>query len=302
MAAGTAASAGSAAGPAEMEDRQEARAKPVTHPRTGSELATRIASAVVMGVAALGTAYLGGPIFALFWLAAGLGVLFEWLAMAGVEPRRLLLGTLGLALVALTALDLAGLGLAPSAAAVALAVLVGLVLGRRPQDKAWAVSGFLYAMVISLAPPVVRDQPAIGLTWLLWMFAVVWATDIAAYFTGRRLGGPKLWPRVSPKKTWSGFIGGLVAGTGAGIAVLAAAAQFGPDVPSLSVIALVSAVSSAASQLGDLGESALKRRFDVKDSSHLIPGHGGVMDRVDGFWAVAALAGAWLLLNSLPSG
>jgi phosphatidate cytidylyltransferase len=303
MAAGTAASAGSAVGPAEMEDRQEAHATPVTHPRMGSELATRIASALVLGIAALGTAYLGGSIFALFWLAAGLGVLFEWLAMTRVEPRRFLLGALGFVLVALTALDLADLGLAPSAAAVALAVLVGLVLGRRPQDKTWAVLGFLYAMVISLAPPAVRDQPSgIGLAWLLWMFAVVWATDIAAYFTGRRLGGPKLWPRVSPKKTWSGFIGGLVAGTAAGIAVMAAAVRLGTEVPNLSVIALVSAISSAASQLGDLGESALKRKFDVKDSSHLIPGHGGVMDRVDGFWAVAALAGAWLLLTSLPSG
>jgi phosphatidate cytidylyltransferase len=250
----------------------------------------------------LGSAYLGGPIFALFWLAAGLGVLFEWLAMTRVEPRQFLLGALGFALVALTALDLVELGLAPSAAAVALAVLVGLVLGRRSHDKAWAVSGFLYAMVISLVPPAVRDQPGIGLAWLLWMFAVVWATDIAAYFTGRRLGGPKLWPRVSPKKTWSGFIGGLVAGTVAGVAVMAAAARLGADIPDLSVIALVSAISSAASQLGDLGESALKRRFDVKDSSHLIPGHGGVMDRVDGFWAVAALAGAWLLLTSLASG
>jgi phosphatidate cytidylyltransferase len=132
------------------------------------------------------------------------------------------------------------------------------------------------------------------------MFAVVWTTDIAAYFTGRRLGGPKLWPRVSPKKTWSGFIGGVVVGTLAGLLVTVLGQRFGWTAPgSLILVTLGSAVAAVASQLGDLGESAMKRRFDVKDSSHLIPGHGGVMDRLDGFWAVAVLVGLGFLSHRL---
>jgi phosphatidate cytidylyltransferase len=108
---------------------------------------------------------------------------------------------------------------------------------------------------------------------------------------------------VSPKKTWSGFLGGLLAGTAAGIAVVAVAQRYGWTAPAgLWAIGLATALASAASQLGDLGESAMKRKFDVKDSSHLIPGHGGVMDRLDGFWAVAALLGLALAGLRLSQG
>jgi phosphatidate cytidylyltransferase len=138
---------------------------------------------------------------------------------------------------------------------------------------------------------------------MLWMFAVVWTSDVAAYFTGRGLGGPKLWPAVSPKKTWSGFFGGLVGGTLAGLMVVSAATGLGwlPVAP-LWAVALASALASVASQAGDLGESALKRRFGVKDSGQLIPGHGGAMDRLDGFWAVAVLAALGLAGAELAAG
>jgi phosphatidate cytidylyltransferase len=150
--------------------------------------------------------------------------------------------------------------------------------------------------VIAIVPPLVREHPRLGIAAILWMFAVVWFTDIAAYFTGRALGGPKLWPAVSPKKTWSGFLGGLAAATLAGAAVAVVASRFGWNAPvSIGVVILVSAVASVLSQLGDLGESALKRRFGAKDSGRLIPGHGGVLDRLDGFWAVAALMGLALV-------
>jgi phosphatidate cytidylyltransferase len=139
----------------------------------------------------------------------------------------------------------------------------------------------------------VRDHPALGIVGVLWLFAVVWTTDIVAYFTGRRFGGPKLWPQVSPKKTWSGFAGGLVAGTLAGLAVPVVARRWGWNPPlGLPALAMLSALASVVGQLGDLGESALKRHFGVKDSGRLIPGHGGVMDRLDAFWAVALLVGA----------
>jgi phosphatidate cytidylyltransferase len=224
-------------------------------------------------------------------------VLAEWLGMTRVEPRLPIQIALGAALAILSLLYLAGSPLPFFALSAGGAVLAAAALGRRSRDPLWSAAGFAYATVISLVPPVVRDRPELGLVGLLWMFAVVWGTDVAAYFTGRRLGGPKLWPRVSPKKTWSGFLGGLGAGVLSGILVYFVAESFGWDSPvSLTTAAVVSGIASIASQGGDLAESALKRRFDVKDSSHLIPGHGGVMDRLDGFWAVAALVGAILLV------
>src|SRR5215207_68801 len=175
--------------------------------------------------------------------------------------------------------------------------------GRSWRDRSWAAGGFTYAAVIAVVPPLVREHPRLGLVAILWMFAVVWLTDIAAYFAGRRFGGPKLWPRVSPKKTWSGFFGGLVAGVAAGGVVVLVAGRFGVAAPvSFAIVVLFSAVASVLSQLGDLGESALKRRFGAKDSGVLIPGHGGVMDRLDGFWAAAALIGLVLAGVQLRQG
>jgi phosphatidate cytidylyltransferase len=232
-----------------------------------------------------------------------IAVAAEWVNMTGVQPRLPLLVVLGVGLAVLSGLFLAGAGLSLYAGATAVTLLIAAGLARSGRDRTWALAGFAYAAIISLVPPLVRDNPALGLVGLLWMFALVWTTDVAAYFTGRRLGGPKLWPRVSPKKTWSGFVGGLLAGTAAGVAVVAVAQRLGWTAPAgLWAIGLATALASAASQLGDLGESAMKRKFDVKDSSHLIPGHGGVMDRLDGFWAVAALLGLTLAGLRLSQG
>jgi phosphatidate cytidylyltransferase len=260
------------------------------------ELGARVVSAAVLAAVALLATYQGGPLFALVWLLAGLAVLGEWLAMARVEPRWTLQLILGVGLAALTA---AYLSPVPAPTGIALFVLVlalALFLGATARDRLWAAAAFACAAVLVLVPPAVRDHPGLGIAGVLWMFAVVWATDIAAYFTGRRLGGPKLWPRVSPKKTWSGFAGGLLAATLAGVAVPVAAQRWGWTPPiGLGGVAILSALASILSQLGDLAESALKRRFAVKDSGRLIPGHGGVMDRLDGFWAVALLVGILLV-------
>jgi phosphatidate cytidylyltransferase len=251
-----------------------------------------VLSALVLGIVALGTAYEGGWLFAIFWLLAGIAVAFEWTAMTRVEPRRPVQILLSVGLAVLTLLTWSD-GRLPTSLLVGAATLVlGVAVAGTARDRLWTVMGLPYAAVISVVPPLVREHPDLGLVALLWMFAVVWTTDIAAYFTGRRLGGPKLWIRVSPKKTWSGLVGGVLAGTLAGILVTLAGQRFGWRPPAgIGLIALGSAVASVASQLGDLGESALKRKYDVKDSSHLIPGHGGVMDRLDGFWAVAFLVG-----------
>jgi phosphatidate cytidylyltransferase len=121
----------------------------------------------------------------------------------------------------------------------------------------------------------------------MWLFAVVWGTDTLAFFGGRLIGGPKLWRRISPGKTWSGAIVGALAGAAAG-AVVAWLAT--PGETHIAPILALSLAASIIGQLGDLGESALKRHFVVKDSSQLIPGHGGVLDRLDAFVAVAVFA------------
>ncbi len=149
----------------------------------------------------------------------------------------------------------------------------------------WIAAGVVYAGIFFVSMLWLRSDPRLGLVALLWLFALIWTADVAAYFTGRALGGPKLWPAVSPNKTWSGAIGGTIAGLIAGtIVIMAAGLALRP------VLVLVMLVIVIAAQLGDLMESAIKRRFGVKDSSHLIPGHGGLMDRCDSLIAAAAVA------------
>ncbi len=259
-------------------------------------------SALVLVPLALVAAVVGGWPFALFWLAAGIAMMVEWTGMTRVEPPlRPLQGIFALALAARPCCCLLRAGYRVFVGLTAAASLVAAVLGRTPRDKMWAATGFLYGLVIVLVPPFVRAHPNLGLVGLLWMFAVVWATDIAGYFVGRALGGPKLWPRVSPKKTWSGFLGGRLA------AALSRdfswrglpSAWAGCSLSACATRSCCRSSPSIASQLGDLGESALKRHCDVKDSSHLIPGHGGVMDRLDGFWAVSLILGIVLFLTWL---
>lgn len=265
-------------------------------PWYATELGARVASALVLGVVALLAAYQGGAPFALFWLIAGGAILYEWTGVAQVEPRAVLRAALGAALVGLTLVLILDGSALLGFTIFGAGSLAAAVLARDSRNRLWAIAGLFCAAVIVVVPPIVREHPELGVTGLLWMFAVVWTTDVTAYFVGRRVGGPKLWPRVSPKKTWSGFCGGFVGGVGAGLLVALLAQRLGwVPVVSLPVVIGLSALASLVSQAGDLAESALKRYFDVKDSSHLIPGHGGVMDRLDGFFTVALLVGAILL-------
>ena len=156
-----------------------------------------------------------------------------------------------------------------------------------PERRGWAAAGFVYAAAAEIASVLVRLDQAYGLVALILILLVVWVTDIGGYFAGRGIGGPKLWPRVSPKKTWAGAIGGFAAS----LAVAAGFARCFGSSRKTGPILLLGAVLSIVSQLGDLFESAVKRRFGVKDSSHLIPGHGGLMDRLDGFVAAVVAGG-----------
>lgn len=158
------------------------------------------------------------------------------------------------------------------------------LVSRSKARAAWIAAGVAYSAVLAAAPIVLRSDPILGFWSVLFVFLVVWITDIAAYFGGRLIGGPKLWPDISPNKTWAGAVIGMLAAIAAAIVI----ALFG--ILPLGAAAALAAALSIAAQCGDLFESHLKRRFGVKDTSHVIPGHGGVMDRIDGFIVAAALA------------
>jgi phosphatidate cytidylyltransferase len=178
----------------------------------------------------------------------------------------------------------------PWTAVAVLAMAMLAVAALAPAGRRlWVAGSIPYAGAIGLAPPLLRDDNWEGLIATLFVFAVVWTTDIAAFFVGRAIGGPKLMPRVSPKKTWSGAIGGTLAAVVVAVALVKATTA-----TAAFAIALLAVLLSVAAQAGDLFESFVKRTFVTKEASRLIPGHGGVMDRVDGFVSacvVAALIG-----------
>jgi phosphatidate cytidylyltransferase len=253
----------------------------------GSELALRVCSALVLVPLAIGTAYVGGWPFAAFWGFAALIVLWEWCSLVAPSDRRLALMTGTATIVLAVVLVVVG---HHQATLVVLAMGTLAAAALAPSERRiWVASGVPYAGALAVAPIVLRADSANGFLAMLFLFAIVWATDIVAYFVGRAVGGPKLMPQVSPKKTWSGALGGTVAAVALAVAFAHAAA-----LAAWLAIAMLAVVLSVVAQGGDLFESFLKRRFGAKDSSHLIPGHGGLMDRLDGFvtaGVVAALIG-----------
>ncbi len=234
-----------------------------------SDLRTRTASALVLAPLAVFCVWWGGFAWAGLLLVALVGLGWEWGRLAKVRPYALA-GALALVWAA----ELAGGPLFGLASVGILWVCVGLWLGR------FAGYGVPYAGVGGIALLWLRQHPA-GLADTIFLVMVVWGTDVGAYLAGRLIGGKKLAPRISPGKTWSGSIGGLLAGAVIGM-VLAGG---------LSVAAFAAGgLLSLCAQAGDLLESAIKRRLGVKDSGRTIPGHGGLFDRLDGFLAAAPVA------------
>ncbi len=243
-------------------------------------LALRIASATVMAPAAIFVAWLGDWPFAVFWGIAAIAVLWEWTHLV-VGPRYPLMLATGASAIAVAALI--GWRHRPIAAVllVGLGALAATIFAPRGR-RFWVTAGIGYAGCMMLAPMLLRADTAYGLSAMLLLFAIVWSTDVFAYLAGRAIGGPKLAPRISPKKTWSGAIAGTV---GAILVAVVVANFLGPfDKGTFAIIALLLSIMA---QLGDLFESWVKRQFGAKDAGHLIPGHGGAMDRLDGFWAAA---------------
>ena len=249
----------------------------------GNELALRVCSALVLVPLAIGTAYVGGWPFAAFWGAAALGVYWEWTALVAGRDRYAVLMAGAGSIVLMIALVVTCHHLA---GAIVLAMgLLGAAALAPAERRSYVASGIPYAGALGVAPIMLRADNHDGFLAMILLFAIVWATDIVAYFVGRAVGGPKLMPQVSPKKTWSGALGGTAAAVIAALAVAKVAA-----LTSLFAIAMLAVILSVLAQGGDLFESFLKRKFGAKDSSGLIPGHGGLMDRLDGFVAAGVAA------------
>jgi len=249
--------------------------------RASDELRLRVISAAVLAPLAVGAAWLGGWPFLIFWTIAACIIQWEWRSIVvgshrtGVQAAAAMIGIAGV---------YAMLGRVEG---IALALAVGVAIEGllTPRRRTWAVAGLLYAAALLVACVLLRRDADYGWTAIVFLFGIVWATDIFGYFVGRAIGGPKLWPAVSPKKTWSGACGGAIGAVAVALAIASWSYRANP-----LAVAGLALLLSAASQAGDLFESAVKRRYDVKDASHVIPGHGGVMDRLDGFLAAVVVA------------
>jgi phosphatidate cytidylyltransferase len=264
----------------ERQRAGDGEGSPAQPARRSSELPARVAAGLVMMALALGAVWAGTVWFALFWLIALAAVNWEWQGLVGGEGQAARVGVGGGALVIAAVLATSGETQWAILAALLGAALVAFVVAPR---NPWPAGGILYAAAPLIALTVLRSSEEFGAQAILWLFALVWGVDVMAYFGGRLIGGPKLWPRVSPGKTWSGFAVGVVCGAALGTLLA-------PAGGSKSALFALGLIGGAVAQGGDLFESAVKRRFGAKDSSHLIPGHGGLMDRLDGFIAAATFA------------
>lgn len=247
----------------------------------GDALRTRFFSAIALAVPVLIVVHVGFPLFEAMVALAAAVLAREWV--------RLCLGTVPTPILAITVAACVAPVLAAAAGEYAIAAAVvavgAVVVFVAPRGGLWPAAGVLYIAAPCLAFVWLRSDAAGGRDLVFWLLVVVWATDIGAYACGRSIGGPRLAPALSPNKTWAGLAGGIVfaAATGTLVAAaLGAAAAW--------TVALAGACIAVAAQAGDLLESWCKRRFGVKDAGGLIPGHGGLLDRVDGLMAASALA------------
>jgi phosphatidate cytidylyltransferase len=261
-----------------------------------ADLLPRVLSAIVLMAAALVSVWRGGLVFDLIWLGATVAVGCEWQNLIAAPNRRVrfFLVALGLVVSAYFS-DKAWFGTACSllgGCGLAAALAAG------PGQRIWAFGGIVYAGLLLVSAAALHGSAEYGARSIVWLFAVVWGTDVFAYFGGRLIGGAKLWPRISPSKTWSGTLTGIFAGAVLG----AAAGDYGLGNPWRALPLFVLGLAAAAvSQAGDIFASWVKRHFDAKDSSGLIPGHGGFMDRLDGFIAAAAFAALFGSVRGLDS-
>ncbi|MGE0699253.1 MAG: phosphatidate cytidylyltransferase [Hyphomicrobiaceae bacterium] len=264
-------------------------------PFATTEVLTRIASALVLGCATVALAWSGVLPFA--GLVGVVSILLVWeygrlVRSGGIDALTMLAAASVSVAAGLTAVGRPGWGLLAAAAGALVSLAV-----ERGRNGVLAALGVAYVGLPAVALVWLRTDEQNGLAALLFVLVVVWATDTGAFFGGRLLGGPRLCPSVSPNKTWSGLLTGVTAAAITGALLVRMLGGAGG-----TRVMVLAAGLAALSQLGDLVESAMKRAHGVKDTSHLIPGHGGFMDRVDGlvFAAVAAAAYAALTDAAAP--
>jgi len=261
---------------------------PASASKKPGSLASRVVVGLFLAAIAIADIWVGGSAFTLM-IAAGVGIVFwEWGTMHQTPVAWRIAGLLVLVAVSVFAhLGQPLAALAVLGTAIALFALL-TVLARMP-GKRWLSTGLAYAGLPAIALIWLRGQPD-GFALVMWTMALVWATDIFAYFVGRAIGGPKIWTAVSPNKTWAGLVGGMVA---AGLFSALFGLYRGWPQPFLMLVALGMALAVVA-QAGDFFESWLKRRAGVKDSGRILAGHGGMMDRVDGLVPVVCLVALWV--------
>jgi phosphatidate cytidylyltransferase len=250
-----------------------------------ADLRTRVASAVILGPLALLCLWFGGTAFVLLIGVGAVGIVLEWVRMSrhrSADPAAVAAGAGVIAAMAacVDAHPLAGVVVLAGFAVLSYALARG---AGRSGVVAFAVP---YVGIAAVALLWLRDDPVAGRADILFLVLTVWAGDIGAYVVGRWIGGPKLAPRISPGKTWSGAAGGLIGGCLCGLVVAHLSSAPSTDWRVIAVAALIGVVA----QSGDLLESQLKRRFGVKDSGRTIPGHGGLLDRLDGLLTAAPVA------------
>ena len=249
-----------------------------------SEFALRVASAAILAPIVLLGVWAGGVWFALL-VAVALGVAgHEWSRLCNIE-RPMSVALLISTGPVLTIVLLTG-GLAAALLVFVLAVAFAFS-GSQDTNRLWSVAGVVYMGIPTVAILILRSDPKFGLAGVSILLGVVWATDIGAYSVGRLIGGPRLAPSISPGKTWSGAFGGVFLAV-AGVVLLTDLMATDPPFGAIALAIFL----SIASQCGDLFESWVKRRFDKKDSGTIMPGHGGILDRIDGLLFAAPVMAA----------
>lgn len=253
-------------------------------PLMNDELKKRVVSALLLAPLGLSVAFFGGWFAVLITTFVAMLILSEWNDVTSDGRAK---GWLAfeIAVAAFTAFALIARWELMALLGLAAVACLTVFLALRRSPAAWATGGLIYALSLPVAIVILLNSTRLGFEAAVFICFVIWTTDVFAYFAGKAIGGPKLWPAISPKKTWAGFVGGLAGGVVAG-GVMSIILGLVWSLP----VALLAFALSLAGHGGDLYESWVKRHFHKKDSGQLIPGHGGIMDRMDGLLAAFVAA------------
>ena len=250
---------------------------PVNDAISGNSLKSRIISALILAPLVAGAIYLGSPVYDLLILAAVIVMAWEWRRLCAAQRFDIAGVMLTIAVAGATGLtSFYHVELAAMLVVAGALIVLFMIVRSEGKSSIWTVAGIVAIGLTGISIILIRR---IGDDWsvTIWFFVAIWATDISAFFVGRAVCGPKLAPKISPGKTWSGLVGGII-----GAVCWSAIWTLWTGAEQAGTLAFLSAAIAIFAQLGDLGVSRLKRRYGVKDTGTLIPGHGGLLDRVDG--------------------